>query len=84
MRKSLVLASLLLGSSIAVAQAPTTTSTQVTSRPVAAAAAPATGFRADFRGSAVLCNHHALAAYWLLGHFPLACQRLPIGGGLGG
>jgi uncharacterized damage-inducible protein DinB len=46
MRKSLVpLASLLLGSSLALAQAPTTTSTQVTSRP---AAAPATGFRADF------------------------------------
>ena len=50
MRKSLVpLASLLLGSSLAFAQAPTTTSTQVTSRP-AGASAPATGFRADFLG----------------------------------
>ena len=49
MRKSLVpLASLLLGSSIAFAQAPTTTSTQVVARPAAAPAAPASGFRADF------------------------------------
>jgi uncharacterized damage-inducible protein DinB len=48
MRKSLVpLASLLLGSSLAFAQAPTTTSTQVSARP-AAPAAPASGFRADF------------------------------------
>ena len=50
MRKSLVpVASLLLGSSLAFAQAPTTTSTQIASRP-AAATAPATGFRADFLG----------------------------------
>ena len=49
MRKSLVpLASLLLGSSLALAQAPTTTSTQVTSRPATAPAAPPSGFRADF------------------------------------
>jgi uncharacterized damage-inducible protein DinB len=47
MRKSLVpLASLLLGSSVALAQAPTTTSTQMVARP--ASAAPASGFRADF------------------------------------
>ena len=37
---------LLLGSSVALAQAPTTTSTQVVSRP--ASAAPVSGFRADF------------------------------------
>jgi uncharacterized damage-inducible protein DinB len=48
MRKSLALASLLLGSSLVYAQAPTTTSTQVSARPPAAAAAPASGFRADF------------------------------------
>ncbi len=46
MRKSLVsLASLLLGSAFVFAQAPTTTSTQIVSRP---AAAPTSGFRADF------------------------------------
>src|SRR5262245_13557205 len=49
MRKSLVaLASLLLGSSLAFAQAPTTTSTQITSRSAAAPAVPASGFLADF------------------------------------
>jgi hypothetical protein len=49
MRKSLVsLASLLLGSSLVFAQAPTTTSTQVVSRPAAVPAAPVSGFRADF------------------------------------
>jgi uncharacterized damage-inducible protein DinB len=49
MRKSLVLAaSVLLASSLVFAQAPTTTSTQVTSRAAAAPAAPVTGFRADF------------------------------------
>ena len=52
MRKSLALASLLLGSSLAYAQAPTTTSTQVSARPPAtgqvAPAAPSSGFRADF------------------------------------
>ncbi len=49
MRKSLALASLLLGSSLALAQAPTTTSTQMSARPPAAApAAPTAGFRADF------------------------------------
>ena len=50
MRKSLALASLLLGSSLVYAQAPTTTSTQVSARPPAAAApaAPTSGFRADF------------------------------------
>ncbi len=45
MRKSLVpLASFLLGSSLALAPAPTTTSTQMPARP----ATPASGFRADF------------------------------------
>jgi uncharacterized damage-inducible protein DinB len=49
MRKSLLaIASLLLGSSLAFAQAPTTTSTQISTRPAAAPAAPASGFRADF------------------------------------
>ena len=49
MRKSLVpLASLLLGSSFALAQAPATTSTQIVARPPAAAAVPTSGFRADF------------------------------------
>ena len=46
MRKSLVpVASFLFASSLALAQAPTTTSTQMPARP---AAAPASGFRADF------------------------------------
>ena len=49
MRKSLLsVASVLLGSSFAFAQAPTTTSTQISTRPAAAPAAPASGFRADF------------------------------------
>ncbi len=49
MRKSLLpVASVLLGSSLAFAQAPTTTSTQISTRPAAAPAAPASGFRADF------------------------------------
>jgi len=49
MRKSLLsVASVLLGSSLASAQAPTTTSTQISTRPAAAPAAPASGFRADF------------------------------------
>ena len=48
MRKSLALASLLLGSSLVYAQAPTTTSTQVSARPPAPQAAPTSGFRADF------------------------------------
>jgi len=49
MRKSLLsVASALLGSSLAFAQAPTTTSTQISTRPAAAPAAPASGFRADF------------------------------------
>ena len=49
MRKSLLsIASALLGSSLAFAQAPTTTSTQISTRPAAAPAAPASGFRADF------------------------------------
>jgi len=49
MRKSLLsVASALLGSSLAFAQAPTTTSTQISTRPAAATAAPASGFRADF------------------------------------
>ena len=49
MRKSLLpVASVLLGSSLAFAQAPTTTSTQISSRPAAAPAAPTSGFRADF------------------------------------
>jgi uncharacterized damage-inducible protein DinB len=54
MRKSLGLASLLLGSSLAYAQAPTTTSTQMppSARPPAATGAapavPSSGFRADF------------------------------------
>ena len=49
MRKSLLsVASVLLGSSLALAQAPTTTSTQVSIRPATAPAAPASGFRADF------------------------------------
>ncbi|MET0619343.1 MAG: DinB family protein [Thermoanaerobaculia bacterium] len=48
MRKSLLLvASVLLGSSLAFAQAPTTTSTQISTRPATAPAAPS-GFRADF------------------------------------
>ena len=50
MRKSLAaaaLAAFLLGSSVALAQAPTTTSTQMPARP-AAGSAPASGFRADF------------------------------------
>ena len=48
MRKSLIaVASVLLGSSLAFAQAPTTTSTQISTRP-ATATAPASGFRADF------------------------------------
>jgi uncharacterized damage-inducible protein DinB len=51
MRKSLLSgASVLLGSSLAFAQAPTTTSTQISTRPAAAPAAPASGFRADFLG----------------------------------
>ena len=49
MRKSLLsVASALLGSALAFAQAPTTTSTQISTRPAAAPAAPASGFRADF------------------------------------
>jgi len=49
MRKSLLsVASVLLGSSFAFAQAPTTTSTQISTRPAAAPAAPTSGFRADF------------------------------------
>ena len=49
MRKSLLLvASVLLVSSLAFAQAPTTTSTQISTRPATAPAAPASGFRADF------------------------------------
>ena len=49
MRKSLLsVASVLLGSSLASAQAPTTTSTQISTRPAAAPAAPTSGFRADF------------------------------------
>ena len=49
MRKSLLsVASVLLGSSLAFAQAPTTTSTQISTRPAAAPAAPTSGFRADF------------------------------------
>ena len=49
MRKSLLsVASVLLGSTLASAQAPTTTSTQISTRPAAAPAAPASGFRADF------------------------------------
>ena len=49
MRKSLLsVASVLLGSSFAYAQAPTTTSTQISTRPAAAPAAPTSGFRADF------------------------------------
>ena len=49
MRKSLLsVASALLGSSLAFAQAPTTTSTQISTRPAAAPAAPTSGFRADF------------------------------------
>jgi len=48
MRKSLLpVASVLLGSSLAFAQAPTTTSTQISTRPATAPAAPS-GFRADF------------------------------------
>ena len=49
MRKSLLsVASALLGSALAFAQAPTTTSTQISTRPAAAPAAPTSGFRADF------------------------------------
>ena len=48
MRKSLApIAAFLLGSSLALAQAPTTTSTQMPARP-AAGSAPVSGFKADF------------------------------------